>query len=83
MLGTFLKVARKRRGLSQGALAQRAGITPSYLSDIERNGLIPSRKVLHALAQGLGLPASLLVALLYPLDAVVVREEAVLAVESS
>jgi transcriptional regulator with XRE-family HTH domain len=81
MLGEFLIAARRRRHLSQATLAQRAGITGSYLSEIEKNGHIPSRTVLRALARGLELPESLLIALLYP-DEADEAEEVALCVET-
>ncbi|KHE69240.1 helix-turn-helix domain-containing protein [Halobacillus sp. BBL2006] len=37
MIGTNIHYIRKRRGLSLSDLAERAGISKSYLSNIERN----------------------------------------------
>jgi DNA-binding transcriptional ArsR family regulator/DNA-binding XRE family transcriptional regulator len=43
----------EQQGISQAALAERAGITPDYLSRIERGGADPRMSVLLALAAGL------------------------------
>ncbi len=60
--------ARRAAGLSQAALARRAGISPSYLSRIEsgawqRGGPLPADGVLRALARALGVSSTRLVAL--------------------
>lgn len=55
LLGNTIWYLRKRRGLSQAELAQRANISPSYLSRLEANsGKCPTRssiKVLFDLAK--------------------------------
>ena len=54
-LGEWVKIARSREHLSQRALADRAGISRSYLCDIERSrGAQPSVSVLDKLAIALG-----------------------------
>ena len=54
-LGEWLRVARIREHLSQRALADQAGISRSYLCDIERSrGAKPSVAVLDKLAIALG-----------------------------
>ena len=54
-LGEWVRVARTREHLSQRALADRAGISRSYLCDIERSrGAQPSVSVLDKLAIALG-----------------------------
>jgi transcriptional regulator with XRE-family HTH domain len=54
-LGEWVRIARTREHLSQRALADRAGISRSYLCDIERSrGLQPSVSVLDKLAIALG-----------------------------
>jgi DNA-binding XRE family transcriptional regulator len=56
-----VKVLRGWRGLMQGDVASKAGITQGALSDIERGRREPSMKVLHAIARALDVPASALV----------------------
>ena len=67
-LATTISEARQAAGLSQVALARRAGISPSYLSRIEgaaweRGGPLPADGVLRALARALGLSSTALVSL--------------------
>jgi transcriptional regulator with XRE-family HTH domain len=53
--------ARRRRGLTQEALAERSGQDLSYLQRVERGTTNLSAKVLLALAIALDVPPSLLV----------------------
>jgi transcriptional regulator with XRE-family HTH domain len=54
-LGHWLRRWRTARDLTQGALAERAAISPSYLSDIERGRVsTPSLGCLSRLATALG-----------------------------
>jgi transcriptional regulator with XRE-family HTH domain len=67
-LSSVIADARRDAGLSQAALARRAGISPSYLSRIEsaaweRGGPLPADGVLRALARALGVSSAALVAL--------------------
>jgi transcriptional regulator with XRE-family HTH domain len=67
-LATAIVDARRAAGLSQAALARRAGISASYLSRIEgaawtRGGPLPADGVLRALARALGISSTTLVAL--------------------
>jgi transcriptional regulator with XRE-family HTH domain len=67
-LAATIVEARRTAGLSQAALARRAGISASYLSRIEgaaweRGGPLPADGVLRALARALGLSSAALVAL--------------------
>ena len=67
-LATTIVEARLAAGLSQAALARRAGISASYLSRIEgsaweRGGPLPADGVLRALARALGLSSVALVAM--------------------
>jgi transcriptional regulator with XRE-family HTH domain len=67
-LSSAIAEARRGAGLSQAALARRAGISPSYLSRIEsaaweRGGPLPADGVLRALARALGVSSAALVAL--------------------
>ncbi len=54
-LGLWVRAVRGEQGLSQRALADRAGISRSYLCDIERGrGSQPSLETLDRLAAALG-----------------------------
>ena len=52
--GELLKQARRRRGVSQGSLAIRAGTTQSAISRIERDRVSPSVETLRELLYLLG-----------------------------
>lgn len=55
-LGAWLRETRARHGLTQKDLAERAGMSRSYLCDIERGrGASPSVATLDALARALGI----------------------------
>lgn len=54
MIGERIKQARKASGLSQRALAEKAGISAMAVSKYENNQTIPSSGVLLALANALG-----------------------------
>jgi transcriptional regulator with XRE-family HTH domain len=56
-----VRQARNRRGMTQEALAERAGQDLSYLQRIERGSTNLSARVLLALAMALDVPPSLLV----------------------
>lgn len=56
-----LRQARERRGLSQRALAQKAGVTDSYVSQLESGRRPPPRpRVITALARALGVEGAAL-----------------------
>ena len=55
-----LKVIREWRGLSQEELAQKAGTTKGYISQIETRHRKPGRKLLFRLAKALDVPLDLL-----------------------
>ncbi|HTZ87472.1 MAG TPA: helix-turn-helix transcriptional regulator [Solirubrobacteraceae bacterium] len=58
--GRYLCAERQRRGLSQGALAERAGLSRTHVSYIERGIRRPRLETIVLLARGLGLtPAEL------------------------
>ena len=60
-LGRAIKVARTELGLERKELAERAGVSYAYLSDIESGRGRPSSSALIAIAQALGLnPSDLL-----------------------
>jgi transcriptional regulator with XRE-family HTH domain len=60
-LASTIRALRRSHGVSIEALALKAGIHPTYLSQIERNERNPSYKKVFSLAQALNLPASGLV----------------------
>jgi len=66
MLGTTLRHYRKQQGLSQQALATKAGLHYTYISEIELGQRNVSVLSLFRLATALHLPLS---ALLVPLEA--------------
>lgn len=76
--GNRLREARTSRGLSQAALAERAGLTASYLGRLERGLAAPGIDLVDRLAEALGVAAAdLLPAADKPADAVaVLREQA-------
>lgn len=65
MFGETLRRMRKERGLSQEALAERAGLATDYLGFIERGENVPTLTVLLKLAMALDIPPS---ELLRPFD---------------
>ncbi|KAA1396016.1 helix-turn-helix domain-containing protein [Aeromicrobium ginsengisoli] len=54
VLGQRLRALRSRRGETLTETAERAGISPQYLSEIERGLKDPSSEVLAAVAGALG-----------------------------
>ena len=62
-LGTIIKQARIKEGLTQAQLAEKADISTRYLMDIENKNDIPSLKVFIALFRALRLSVDLF---LYP-----------------
>jgi len=62
--GRVLRRARRERDLSQEALAQRAGLAPKHVSEIERGNREPRLTTITRLAGGLGLGGGELLALL-------------------
>jgi transcriptional regulator with XRE-family HTH domain len=61
-LGGAVRELRLKRGLTQEALAHAAGITVGHLSKIERGRSNPTWETLLAIADGLAVTASVLVA---------------------
>ncbi len=59
-LGTFIRQQRERSAISLRKLAERAGISNPYLSQIERGLRNPSGEILKAIARALYLPAEAL-----------------------
>ena len=65
MSDAFALVLRKHReskGFSQELLAERAGLHPTYIGMLERSLRNPSLNVIKAVANGLGVPLSKLIA---------------------
>jgi transcriptional regulator with XRE-family HTH domain len=62
-LGRTVRVYRAAQDMARRDLAERAGVSYSYLAEIEKGAKYPSSKALHAIAKALGLsPAELLTA---------------------
>ena len=59
-LGDFIRQQRERSAISLRKLADRAGISNPYLSQIERGLRKPSGEILKAIARALYLPAEAL-----------------------
>ncbi len=54
VVGARLRHARRHRGLTLVEVARRAGISPQYLSEVERGRKDPSSEVLAAISGALG-----------------------------
>ncbi len=59
-IGEFIRQQRKQAEMSLRRLAERAGISNPYLSQIERGLRQPSAEILKALARGLSIQAEAL-----------------------
>ena len=59
-VGDFIRQQRERSALSLRKLAERAGISNPYLSQIERGLRNPSGEIMKAIARALYLPAEAL-----------------------
>lgn len=57
-LGKNIKKARKKTGLTQEQVAEKAGIHVSYVSRIERGKVNPSYEILESLAKILKVKSS-------------------------
>jgi transcriptional regulator with XRE-family HTH domain len=60
-LGRAVREVRARRGLSQEALGERAGLHRNYVGSVERGLINPTLKTLLALVGGLAVPLGELV----------------------
>lgn len=61
MIGDRIKELRESAGLSSLVLAEKAGLSPSYLREVESGRRDPDLKVLARIAAALGVtPAALL-----------------------
>jgi DNA-binding XRE family transcriptional regulator len=56
VVGARLRHLRRRRALTLAETARRAGISPQYLSEVERGRKDPSSEVLAAISGALGEP---------------------------
>ena len=65
-IGSAIEIIRKKKSMRQNQLAERAGITQSYLSLIESNKKEPNTKTLKIIASALDTPLPIL--LLYAID---------------
>lgn len=71
MFGETLRRMRKERGLSQEALAERAGLAADYLGFIERGENVPTLSILLKLARALGVDGP---TILVDFDATTIRK---------
>ena len=55
-----LRQCRELKGLTQSALAEQAGISPSYLSQLEQGKRDPKLTLLTKLSNALGVPVAIL-----------------------
>jgi|SRR5882724_4052516 len=55
-----LKKCRELKGMTQFALAKQAGISPSYLSQLEQGKRDPKLTLLAKLSNALGIPVAIL-----------------------
>jgi len=60
MIGKALRIIRKKRGLTQGQLADQSGITQTYLSQIEKNKKEPTLSVLRDICEVINVPVAIL-----------------------
>lgn len=59
-IGTAIKTLRKERGISQKDLAEKAGLSPNALSQIELNEAFPQRSNINKICEALNIPVSYL-----------------------
>lgn len=55
--GTVFRTIRKSKGLNQDEVAERAGLSTSYISDVERGAANPKLDTIAALAKGIDVKA--------------------------
>jgi transcriptional regulator with XRE-family HTH domain len=60
-IGSTIKLCRGQRGFSQGELAERAGLSVSYLSLIEQGKRTPNLEILEDITDALRIPLNILV----------------------
>lgn len=59
-IGIVIKDFRKRKGLNQGELAQKCGVTQTYFSQIENGKKVPGVDLLNKISEILGVPTSII-----------------------
>ena len=59
-IGTVIKSIRKKKGFTQSFLAERCGITQTYLSQIESNTKEPNISTVKKIADNLEIPMPIL-----------------------
>lgn len=59
--GRVVRISREGRGLSQEALAELAGVSRGFVSEIERGTAVPSLETMQKLADALGEKLSYLI----------------------
>lgn len=59
-IGRAIRFCRQQKGLTQPQLAERAELSASYLSVLEKGKRDPSLSSLQGIARGLGVPLSVL-----------------------
>jgi transcriptional regulator with XRE-family HTH domain len=59
--GSIIKVLRTLEGMRQGLLAQRLGVSRSYLSQLENNKKEPSLSLLKVVSREFKMPIALLI----------------------
>lgn len=62
-LGHAVKIVRKKRGIGQQQLAKKLKISQGFLSLVEKDGRVPSFKMIKRLAKALDVPVELLLLL--------------------
>ena len=72
-VGSVIRAFRMSRRLTLDAMAGGTGLSPSFLSRLERNGVDPSLKTLVVIAQFFGVPMAILFAEDGPLEGGPVR----------
>jgi len=61
MVGEEIRRARKKAGLSQEAVADKAGLHRTYISLVERNKKSPTLETLFRICQAIGVSAAAVV----------------------
>lgn len=86
-IGKTIKICRNQKHLSQKELADKAGISVSYLSLLERNKREPNINILNKISLALNVPLSILIFLasdkkeLSPLDSDIIDKLSRLTLE--
>jgi len=62
-LGKTIKIVREKRGIGQQQLAKKLKISQGFLSLVEKDGRVPSFKMIKRLANALDVPTELILLL--------------------